>query len=61
MLMLMFTSKNKRRLNEGKINPIMEKVSQQMPQGAEGMPQQFNPDMKPQQQRAPDVKIEEVD
>jgi len=43
----------------------MEKVSQQMPQGgggmSGGMPQQFNPDMKPQQQRAPDVKIEEVD
>jgi len=51
---------------EGKINPIMEKVSQQgggsMPPGGQpfaggGMPS----DMKPQQQRAPDVKIEEVD
>lgn len=57
--------KNKQTEVEGKINPIMEKVSQQMPQGGGGMPggmpQQFNPDMKPQQQRAPDVKIEEVD
>jgi L1 cell adhesion molecule like protein len=52
---------------EGKINPIMEKVSQQ---GGGGMPPGGQPfgggampsDMKkPPQQRAPDIKIEEVD
>ena len=52
---------------EGKINPIIEKVSQQggdsMPPGGQpfgggGMPREMK---QPPQQRAPDVKIEEVD